>query len=194
MGCPDFDDIDKRVAFWERLLRAVRARTLDEWRALFDTDPDVWAEMFSKDNEVLDHPQMRWNQMILALDDPERGVVVQPAPVVRLDPNPASIRRGAPRLGEHDADLRTEAASSASARVPPVSSRGSVVAGSPLDGVTVLELGTYYAAPYGATLLADLGARVIKLEQLDGDPHRNMLPFPEVAGIAALQAAGVIVT
>ena len=57
----------------------------------------------------------------------------------------------------------------------------------PLAGVTVLEFGTYYAAPYGATLLADLGARVIKVEQLDGDPIRHILPFPEVGAIKVLQ-------
>jgi crotonobetainyl-CoA:carnitine CoA-transferase CaiB-like acyl-CoA transferase len=51
----------------------------------------------------------------------------------------------------------------------------------------VLELGTYYAAPYGATLLTDLGARVIKIEQLDGDPIRHILPFPEVGAIKVLQ-------
>jgi crotonobetainyl-CoA:carnitine CoA-transferase CaiB-like acyl-CoA transferase len=51
----------------------------------------------------------------------------------------------------------------------------------------VLEFGTYYAAPFGTSVLADLGARVIKVEQLDGDPIRNMFPFPELAGIKVLQ-------
>jgi crotonobetainyl-CoA:carnitine CoA-transferase CaiB-like acyl-CoA transferase len=56
----------------------------------------------------------------------------------------------------------------------------------PLEGVSVLELGTFFAGPYGATLLADLGARVIKLEQLDGEPLRRLIPFPEVGGVKVL--------
>ena len=52
----------------------------------------------------------------------------------------------------------------------------------PLAGVTVLELAVLYAAPFGATLLADLGARVIKVEPLDGDPIRTIVPFPEAGG------------
>ncbi len=36
----------------------------------------------------------------------------------------------------------------------------------PLEGIVVLELGAQYAAPFGATLLTDLGARVIKIEPL----------------------------
>jgi crotonobetainyl-CoA:carnitine CoA-transferase CaiB-like acyl-CoA transferase len=56
-----------------------------------------------------------------------------------------------------------------------------------LDGITILELGTFFAGPFGATLLTDLGARVIKIEQLDGDPLRWQIPMPEVAGVKALQ-------
>ena len=57
----------------------------------------------------------------------------------------------------------------------------------PLAGVTVLELAVLYAAPFGATLLADLGARVIKVEPLDGDPIRTIVPFPEAGGAKVMQ-------
>jgi crotonobetainyl-CoA:carnitine CoA-transferase CaiB-like acyl-CoA transferase len=45
----------------------------------------------------------------------------------------------------------------------------------PLAGVTVLEFAGYYAAPYGPALLADLGADVIKVEPIDGEPLRWLL-------------------
>jgi crotonobetainyl-CoA:carnitine CoA-transferase CaiB-like acyl-CoA transferase len=44
-----------------------------------------------------------------------------------------------------------------------------------------------YAAPFGPTLLADLGARVIKIEPLEGDAIRMLMPFPEVAGAKVMQ-------
>jgi crotonobetainyl-CoA:carnitine CoA-transferase CaiB-like acyl-CoA transferase len=43
----------------------------------------------------------------------------------------------------------------------------------PLDGVTVLDLCSYLAGPYGCTLLADLGTKVIKIEAPVGDMLRQ---------------------
>src|SRR2546429_2150287 len=48
----------------------------------------------------------------------------------------------------------------------------------PLAGIRVLDLGTRVAAPFAATLLADLGAEVIKVElPRQGDFLRSIGPF-----------------
>lgn len=47
----------------------------------------------------------------------------------------------------------------------------------PLRGVTVAEFGNLIAAPYAGMLLADLGARVIKVEPPGGDLGRRFGPF-----------------
>ena len=44
-----------------------------------------------------------------------------------------------------------------------------------LEGIKVLDVGSYVAAPAAATVMSDFGADVIKLEPLDGDPYRNLL-------------------
>lgn len=47
----------------------------------------------------------------------------------------------------------------------------------PLDGNLVVEFGNLIAAPYAAMLLADLGARVIKVEPTTGDLGRQFGPY-----------------
>lgn len=44
----------------------------------------------------------------------------------------------------------------------------------PFDGVTVVEFGQFIAVPFCAQLLAEGGARVIKIETLEGDPVRRL--------------------
>jgi len=52
--------------------------------------------------------------------------------------------------------------------------------GMPLAGVRILDMATVLAAPMGATLCADLGAEVVKLELPDGsDPMRGLAPVQD---------------
>src|ERR1700761_7841403 len=54
-----------------------------------------------------------------------------------------------------------------------------------LDGVRVLDFGRYIAGPYCASLLAEHGAEVIRIEKRDGSEDRHQVPLPgaEVGGL-----------
>ena len=59
-----------------------------------------------------------------------------------------------------------------------------------LQGTRVLDFGRYVAGPYCATLLAYLGADVIRIEKKDGGEDRFISPFPGVdAGGLFMQTA-----
>src|SRR5437879_6145757 len=47
----------------------------------------------------------------------------------------------------------------------------------PLVGIRVVEVGVWHAGPGVGAILADLGADVIKVESLDGDPERYFSAF-----------------
>ena len=181
-GIPVFEDAERRLGLWERMLEAAGTKTLAEWEAIFDTDPDVFAELFRNGPEVLDHPQLVHDGQVVEITQPDVGPVRQPGPLVQMTRTPATVDRPAPRLGEHRPRTSDDRASESSPVVG-----GEAHDDSPLAGVTVLELAVLYAAPFGATLLADLGARVIKVESLDGDPIRTIVPFPEAGGAKVMQ-------
>lgn len=61
----------------------------------------------------------------------------------------------------------------------------------PLQDLTVIDCTRALAGPFGAGLLADLGARVVKVEPPAGDGYRNIPPFlPDHAGAYEDREAG----
>ena len=49
----------------------------------------------------------------------------------------------------------------------------------PLADITIIDCTMALAGPFGAAILADLGANVIKVEPPDGDVARSVPPLPE---------------
>ncbi|MDO9485265.1 MAG: CoA transferase [Actinomycetota bacterium] len=181
---PDSADAVQRFEFWNLLLDIVRSRTLAEWQVAFDEDPNVFAEVFRRGTTLLHHPQMEVEKQLVTIQDRELGPVLQPGALIRFGSTPAELGADAPRLGEHQGEVvtRTKGAAVRDKQAQELSEPGL-----PLAGVTILELGTFYAAPFGATILTDLGARVIKIETLDGDPMRTQQAFPEAGAMKVLQ-------
>jgi crotonobetainyl-CoA:carnitine CoA-transferase CaiB-like acyl-CoA transferase len=186
-SAPEFESEEERERFWELLLEAAGRRTAAEWEEVFQRHPNVWAERFRTPREALDHPQMRHNGHVLEDQDPRRGRTLELAPLVRIRsaPGPGPRPAPAPAPGEHGAELLAELRAGRLRTAQPA--RREALPPEPLAGVTVLELGLWYAAPYGPAILADYGARVIKLEPLSGDPIRSVLPFPDAGGVKMLQ-------
>ncbi|QTJ68361.1 CoA transferase [Rhodococcus sp. ZPP] len=60
----------------------------------------------------------------------------------------------------------------------------------PLDGVRVVEVGVWHAGPAVGAILADLGADVIKVESLQGDPERHFAAFAPMTDTRNIDADG----
>ena len=131
------------------LIDRVRERSWDEWRPVFDADPDISAEPFTWPGDALLHPQLLHTGDSVEVDDPTLGRTRQLGPLFTRSASPATA---------------TERAAAPPAR------------GALLQGVTVLELANWIATPMASSLLTELGARVIKIEPLTGDLLRGYGP------------------
>lgn len=156
---------DNRAWVRKRFVEVFESRTRDEWLATL-READVPAGPVLSREGWLDSDRIAGVGMRAEIEDPERGAVVMPASSINLASTPAAVGQPAPRLGEHpDAGAQWEPA-------PRPRAAGSPKPG-PLAGVRVLDLGTILAGPYAGTLLADLGADVIKVETPTGDSWRD---------------------
>ena len=178
MHIPTVEDADALEA---AIRAAMIQETSEHWMKFFTENYDVGADPFLNFDEFLEHPQMLENERVLVLDDPQVGPVRQVGPLALFSETPSRIETTAPRLAplmptgkrvkfENKPPPPT---SNAGVRSQQIGQPGRDQMDLPLRGVTILELAYFVAGPLAGTLLAELGARVIKVEPLDGDPFRR---------------------
>ncbi len=157
----------------DTLLARVREKTYAEWMEIFDRDRHIAVERLRTVREAMEHPQIVHDGGVIELDDPEVGSTRQLGPLVRFDATPSQPGAAAPALGsKRDAGW---ADATGDGREPHRAlSLADTKERRVLSGVVVLELATWVATPFAATLLAELGARVIKVEPLGGEPFRQI--------------------
>jgi crotonobetainyl-CoA:carnitine CoA-transferase CaiB-like acyl-CoA transferase len=158
----------------DRELRAIvaqviRTRPYAEWARLFEA-ADVPFAQARLTEESINDPQVQTNAMVVELQDPEVGSLVQMGVPVALSATPGKIK-GPRQLPSVPAgrvlDDRGEAPLAGSGQPRPAAPFDP-----PLKGIRVLEITNLIAGPTAGRLLADLGADVIKFEPLDGDMSR----------------------
>jgi crotonobetainyl-CoA:carnitine CoA-transferase CaiB-like acyl-CoA transferase len=97
-----------------------------------------------------------------------------PGPFAKFSAAPISYRRRAPRLGEHDKEVRAEVRAPAAA--PETTAAGG--ARLPLAGVKVLDFMWALAGPLATRILADFGATVVRVESTRRiDVCRTLTPY-----------------
>jgi crotonobetainyl-CoA:carnitine CoA-transferase CaiB-like acyl-CoA transferase len=169
---PNLTD-DAREELRSIMLEKLQERTYEEWMHYFIHEaPDVAAEPFLPTQEGMFHPQMLHNGHVVQVEDLRVGKTWQLGPLAHLAETPGRVRGPAPAVGEHSDEVLTgPVARQPQTPVMPIPADRK----HPLEGVTVIDMASVIAGPMGCALLAELGARVIRVEQHEGDyMRRNM--------------------
>ncbi len=152
-----------------------KTRPRAEWIAAFHA-ADIAALPVLRPHEALDDEQVRFAGVVIDQHDAELGTIRQVGPVMHFSESPPARPAPAPVVGADDGRIgelagRRSAAPTATGR--PISNA--------LEGIRVLDFSSFFATAYGARLLSDLGADVIKIEPLGGDQMRPLADLFEGA-------------
>lgn len=150
---------------------AFRSRNRDEWLRLFRAQ-DLAALPMLRPEEIFEDDQIVHAGIAVEVDEPDHGTVHQIGPVVRYHDSPVAKVRPAPEPGHRSAEV------AALLERPKVRSPLAAAPDTPpLCGLRVLDFSSFFATAFGARLLSDLGADVIKVEPVHGD---QMRPLPDL--------------
>ncbi len=140
--------------------------------------------------EVFEDKQLRARGFLLEVEQSALGRnIVFPGAPVKLSATPCTVPTAAPRIGEHNAEIRSELESSG--RMSGVGVRGVTEAMSdsseaaenrdgPLVGLKILDFSRAIAGPWSTSYLADFGATVIKIESMANlDNARTTGPYKD---------------
>lgn len=95
------DELEAMVTAW------TTAHTCDEIIAAME-DARVPCGKVSDIAEVLENPQLKHREQIIDVDHPTAGTIPMQSFVTKLSETPATVRRPAPRAGEHNVDILSE--------------------------------------------------------------------------------------
>ncbi len=179
----------------DQVLTRMQEKTADEWVAHFTELGNIAAHKFQTTQGAMDDPDITANEHVVEVRDPRLGILIkdnisimeamlgqvqveadeeegrsdQIGLLADMEHTPGEVGGAAPATGQHTFDVLNE---------PRERWQYETLAQDdydpPLEGVTVLEFASIIAAPLGASQLADLGARVIKVEPIGGDPYRQL--------------------
>jgi crotonobetainyl-CoA:carnitine CoA-transferase CaiB-like acyl-CoA transferase len=172
---------DDAEDLWATVLERVRSKTYEEWLPAFEGQADLAVERIGNPETSMFHRQILHNGSAVPVPGADGKTTLQPGPIARFSATPSTIGSPAPALGASATVLGPKPASAGRVGLKPTPTQDASLA-----GITILDFSAWIAAPLATSILANLGARVIKVEPVGGDMSRystgGLLSFPMTQG------------
>lgn len=171
MGRDYPDEVDSLLAPW------LREHTSQEVLEICRREEIPFSVVRTLD-QVASCPQLTAREFWVVITHDETGPLRYPGAPFKLSRTPWVQERPAPRRGEHNHILEEFQLSRSGVLGPTPGPRYSGTPKLPLEGVRVLDFGWVAVGPVLGSLLADMGAEVIKVESRARLDYCRLIPTP----------------
>ena len=128
-------NINDRLALIQDILLT---RTTADWLARLEAENVPCAPALTR-SEVVENAQVAASEILLESDHPHAGRLRQTRPAARFEGTPVTIRRGAPRLGEHTNEVLAELLGLSDAEIAALRASGAIGDESPTEDAAAAE-------------------------------------------------------
>lgn len=166
---------DERDAIHEKLAAHLSSKSTDYWLSILEP-ADVWCSDVLDYERMMQHPGFQTLEMKQTVSRPNGVSIDTLRCPIRIDGERIFSDVAAPVLGNANEDIDGGTKSFVIARSSSASEGNEDVVPPkelPLEGKVVLDFSQFLSGPSAALRLADLGARVIKIERPGGDICRE---------------------
>ena len=174
---PDFLKIKEELR--KTIIESGRRKPATFWMNKFRRNGNIAAEVYISTQDSLKLKDIRINKNIISHKDPNYGKVIQAGFIGNFSKLKPNIQHSSPLINEHSQSTLKKFKKQPSL----INKKINKSYEPPLKGITILEIASVIAAPLASSILADLGARVIKIEPITGDPfraYRDEIPITKV--------------
>ena len=128
-------NINDRLALVQDIMKT---RTTADWLTRLEAENVPCAPALTR-SEVVENAQVVASEILLEFDHPHAGRLRQTRPAARFEGTPVTIRRGAPRLGEHTDEVLVDLLGLSDAEIAALRANGAIGDESPTEDAAAAE-------------------------------------------------------
>tara|TARA_B100001142_G_scaffold327961_1_gene386861 strand:- start:7609 stop:10041 length:2433 start_codon:yes stop_codon:yes gene_type:complete len=162
----------------KQIIDTGKKHTARYWTKKFNKNGNIANEVYLSTQKALSQKDIIANNNVIEINTANHGSFKQVGFIANFSGISQSIYKNPPEINQHKKNTLKKFKSKTS-----IQQKKKNTTSLPLSDITIVEIASVIAGPLASSILSDLGARVIKIEPITGDPfrsYRDEIPITKV--------------